>query len=139
MAVSLLQSVTHIVTIHLALHGLQDCERGEIFALFSGTTATAVLTRVTRASNELDIEPRRRRRRRRQRRLVYDRNSFLSILQKHIYCTQNVTEILFNRKGNLLLLQTVIAYFLPLSVLKRGCFCCFSVLISANTMVSNRN
>ena len=71
--------------------------------------------------------------------VVYDRNSFLSILQKHIYCTQNVTEILFNRKGNLLLLQTVIAYFLPLSVLKRGCFCCFSVLISANTMVSNRN
>ena len=41
--------------------------------------------------------------------VVYERNSFLLILQKQNYCTQNVAEILFYRKGYLLLFWAEIA------------------------------
>ena len=44
-------------------------------------------------------------------RLVYDRNSFLLNVQKHSYCTQNFTEILFNRKRKMLLLRTEMSSF----------------------------
>ena len=63
--------------------------------------------------------------------VVYDRNSFLLNVQKHSYCTQNLTENLFNRKRNMLLLQTEISHLTETNI-------CLFITETKGSIVINR-